>query len=270
MSFLISKPAAQPYLKMLIYGPYGAGKTTFASTAQDIEPMQNVIFIDAESGSLALSHRQDIDVIRITNYQQFARVHEFLRLHCQLRDRGDKKKLLELAQKANPDATEATEYRTVVIDSLTEVQKFVMYMLLGTNIDTANLEFPPETPQWAEWGQSAEMIRLLVRTFRDLPMHVIFVCSEQEKEDERKRIIRRPNLPGKLGGEVQGFLDIVGYLATARGGDEDEGLRRRLYITPGNTFQAKHRFFNAEEGYFDNPSMSDLWGLLQKNSALTK
>jgi len=258
VSFQVTKPTTKTYLNMLIYGAPGSGKTTLAATAQDVPEMQNVLYIDVESGSLSIAHRSDIDVVRIYNYAQFSKVHEFLRLHCQYRDAGDDGKLAGLAEAVG---AEPKPYNTVVIDSLTEIQKQVMYMLLGIEVGHAQLDLIPETPEFREWGQSAEMMRLLVRSFRDLPMNVIFVCAEQEVENERKQLLRRPALPGKLGTEIMGFLDVVGYLATAHG--EDGDLRRRLYITPGRTFQAKHRFSQAVVGYFDDPTMAQVWQVRQ-------
>lgn len=249
--------ATRQYLKVLLYAPPGTGKTYLAGTAQDVEAMQNVIFVDVEAGAMSLSHRDDIDIVRVHSYSQFSKVYDFLRMHCRYRDADDMENLTKLNQRFGADPEK--EYHTVVIDSLTEVQKQLMYMLLGMDVGSANLEMIPQTPEFKEWGQSAEMIRLLIRAFRDLPMHVIVVCAEAEYEDERKRRVKRPNLPGKLAGEIQGFLDVVGYLATARGGENNE-LNRRLYVSPGNTFQAKNRF-GTDVDYIDDPEMNDLWEL---------
>ena len=215
--FTVVKPSTQRYLKLLIYGAPGTGKTTLAGTAQDVDEMKDVIFIDVEAGALSLAGRDDIDVVRVTSYMQFAKVYEFLKLHCQYRDVGDSDKLHDLHEKIGADP--AKIYNTVVIDSLTEVQKQIMYMLLGVQIGQMNLELVPDTPEFKEWGQSAEMVRLLIRSFRDLPMHVVVVCAEAEGENERKQRIRRPNLPGKLAGEVQGPRRAA--LAYGRGSTRD-------------------------------------------------
>lgn len=258
----VTKPAEEHYLKVLIYGPFGAGKTTLAGSAETIAQMCDVLYIDVESGSLSLVG-QDIDVLRINAYQDFSQIYEFLRLHCRYRDAKEGAKGLADAN-ARIGALPDKRYRTVVIDSLTEVQKTLMYMLLGTSIGGTRLDLIPESPEWKEWGQSAEMIRLLVRSFRDLPMHVIFVCSEQEVQDGGN-LVRRPNLPGKLSGEVQGFLDVVGYLRAAPA-SEDGTVMRRLYITPGRTFSAKHRFRNVNVDFIEDVTMDDLYNLLTRKA----
>jgi hypothetical protein len=230
--------------------------------------MLDVIALDAEAGDASFSDRPNIDVVRVTSFSQVARVQEFLRLHCQWRDTpGDEavEELIKLETRFRDDAGyEVTKdnvkrYRTLIVDSLSEVQKYCMYQLLGIKVGAQRLDVETPAPEWAEWGKQAEMIRLMVRTFRDLPMHVIFVCSEQVGEDDKKRRIRRPNLSGKLAGEVQGFLDTVGYMVLFKG--EDGEYKRRLYITPGQTFQAKHRLPGNTVAYIEEPTMAKLLAL---------
>ena len=250
----------------LFYGDYGVGKTTLAASASEVPEMKNVIFINAEAGDESIKHL-DIDIVNISNYSQFARVHEYLRLHCKYRDawlndkdKGAYDKLVQyeatLKGAEVEDVGEPTIYHTVVIDSLTEVQKYCMYQLLGIQVGEWALDMAPDSPEWGEWNRSAEMIRLLVRTFRDLPLHTIFVCGQASEQDHQKKYHRQPLLPGKLANEVQGFFDVVGYMVA--GPTEGGEMHRRLWITPGETYRAKHRFVGFDGKYIDHPSMADL------------
>jgi len=253
------------YLNFLVYGDYGVGKSYLIGTASEVPEMKDVLYISAEGGDLTIEGF-DLDIVPVYNYAQFARVHEFLRLHCKYRDayrEGNtvaKEKLIKLeAMLRGVDEGSIKEpklYNTVGVDSLSEVQKYCMYQLLGIKVGEFSLDIEPETPQWAEWGKSAEMIRLLVRSFRDLPMHVLFVCARAEEQDHQKRFHYKPLLPGKLANEIQGFFDVVGYLMAAP--TEGEGMHRRLWLEPGQTFQAKNRFTDFKERYLDDPSMSKL------------
>lgn len=262
---IVSAGRTERWFKGMIYGDYGVGKTTVAASADDIQDMKDVLFIDAEAGDMSLSDRPGIDVIRITSFRQMARVQEFLRLHCQWRDSDQPSavdELIKLEERFRGEVVKGSEvkkYRTVIIDSLSEVQKFCMYQLLGVRVGEQRLDTETPDTSYGEWGKQLEMIRLLVRTFRDLPMHVIFVCSEQVGEDDKKRRIRRPNLSGKLASEVQGFLDTVGYMVLFKG-DNGEN-KRRLYITPGQTFQAKHRLPGNTTSYIEDPTMASLLAL---------
>jgi hypothetical protein len=265
-AFLITSPRrTERWLKMLAYGDFGVGKTTFGASARLVKVMQDVLLCDIESGDESLADLDDIDRIQINGFKVLSRVYEFLRMHCKYRDENNVTALrkMEARFKGIPEEEIITpkKYRTVIVDSLSEVQKYCMYMLLGIQVGETRLDDIPNTPEFKEWGQSSEMIRLLVRSFRDLPMNVIFICSEQLIEDERKVIHKRPNLPGKLGNEVQGFLDCVGYMVVFEKPADEEGapptMRRRLYVQPGRTFQAKNRFRTSVQ-YINDPTMEGL------------
>lgn len=252
---------------MVLYGEYGVGKTWLAATAEDVPSMRDVLYIDAESGDLTLQDRSGIDVVRIGNFSTMARVFEFLQKHCDARDRHDTDKLLELDELLREGEPRVRRYKTVIVDSLTEVFKYCMYQLTGTVIGKGSLDMEPDQPGFSEWGKSTEMIRLLVRNFRDLPMHVIFVCSEKPWEDKNKRATIGLNLSKSLAAEVPGFVDVVGYLAAnASGGDRNnQVLERRLYLQAGQGFLAKNRF-GGGGAYIEDPHMSKLVALVRNEN----
>lgn len=281
---------------MLVYGDYGAGKTHLAASANDVPEMNDVLMISAEGGEKTVKKWPGVDVIRINQYSQMARIYEFLRLHCVARDRMDEATLRKLERNfrvvppipkkqlrtysiindavGNPDmhATyepawkdywethNAKQYNTVIIDSLSELHKYCMYQLLGITIGTYKLDMEPDSPQFQEWGRASEMIRLLVRTFRDLPIHKIMTAARDLDKDETQKYHYAPMLPGKLSREIQGFFDTVGLLMAAPN-DNTGAIERRLYLVPGKSWQAKNRYKNFVGTYLDNPTMADLYKL---------
>lgn len=214
--FQFTTPLDDYNLNGLIYGEYGAGKSTLAATACDVPEMQDVLYIAAEAGEKVLKPfyaRGHMIVVRVNTYATVARVYEWLVKHCIYRDAGDVQKMAALEAMITGVVPEKPrQIRTVILDSLTEIQVYLMYQLMGISIGGSRLDLPPDSPEFKEWGQSSEMIKLLIRSFRDLGVNVIIVCSMEEKEDERKRQLKRLLLPGKLATSVQGFLDFVGYL----------------------------------------------------------
>lgn len=247
----------------MVYGDYGTGKTTLLGTAEDVASMNDILFIDVESGDLTLENRPDLNVIQTNSFKTVSRIFEFLTLHCRARDAGDTEKLKELEMRVMPDAdpdAPPKRFMTVCIDSLSELYKYLMYDLLGVKIGERRLDQQMTKAQWDDWSQAAEMMRLLIRSFRDLPMNVLIAASQTIVEDEQRRQTKRPNFPGKLSGEVQGYLDIVGYLVSVPG---EEGKRiRRLYIAPGKTFQAKNRLAGAIGAeYIEDPTMDKIMNL---------
>ena len=155
-SFVIkSAKASYQYLNLLIYGDFGVGKTSLAASAQDVLTMQDTIFIDVESGGRVIDDREDIDTVGINAFQQFARVYEFLRMHCKARDANDIDQMIKLESyfktrdpKQPYIVTEPKRYKTVIVDSLTEVQKYCMYQLLGVKVGEFALDMEPENPQY--------------------------------------------------------------------------------------------------------------------------
>ena len=271
-TFRIAKPSEQKrYIKMLTYGDFGVGKTTFAGSAQDVAAMQNVINIDAEGGDKVLAQRGDIDSVRINKFSQLSDIYEFLRAHCLFRDSGNTDMLkASEAYYRGVDVKKIKEpkiYTTVMIDSLTEVQRYCMYDLMGIDIEKTKIDYMPESPEWQDWGRNSERIRLLVRKFRDLPMHVILVCSRQYDKDEKNRYLYTPQMPGKLANEIQGFMDHVGYMVMETNADTKE-RHRYLMLQPGQSYQAKNRFSNFNEIYLEDPVMQDIYELEVLNKSV--
>jgi hypothetical protein len=249
------------YLKLMTYGDYGVGKTYLAGTASEVESMRDVLLVNAESGDLTLDHNEhgfkDIDSVRVKDYRTVARVHEFLKLHCQFRESGEEDRLIALeTQLKGIKITKPKHYYTVIIDSLTEVEAYCMNQLLGIG-DTTKLDEEVASAEWAEYKRNHSMVSRLVRNFRDLPMHVLMTCSRQYTQDDQKRFNFSPQMTGKLAGQVQGFMDMVGYYVVGAA-SEDEKLNRRLYVQPVGRFAAKCRFSSYKGNYFDNPTIGKI------------
>ena len=270
------------YLKLLIYGNFGTGKTHLAGTASEIPAMQDVFLMNAEAGDMTLDIFSGIDEVTVKTMKEVARVFEFLRKHCAAREAGDMDQLAKMQEfyTGQPVEGEPKQYKTVIVDSLSEIEQYCMAQLLGQEQMT-KLDEDPNAAEWKEYKQNNHMIARMVRQFRNLPMHVIFTCAESFIQDETKKQKFSPALSGKLSKQVQGFFDMVGYLATANPKEEGDGIisesaiARRLYVTPSKTgkFDAKHRYSKFKGSYFQDPtnkSILEACGLLDSEGALTR
>jgi hypothetical protein len=194
------------YAKVVLYGPPGSGKTTMASTFPD------VLFLSAESGLLSVRDKA-IDIWEITAWEDLEEAFGYLRAN------GHK-------------------YKSVVIDSLTEVQKklneHIVKKFPGKRRDYEDLM------SMSDWGYSMDRLRRMCRAFRDLPMNVVFIALEVAEITEEETFIK-PALSGKtLSDELMGWVDAVVYCAGPQK-DEDGNVHYLGQIVPGKGRRAKVR-----------------------------
>lgn len=277
------------YLKLCVYGNYGTGKTYLAGSCSEVEGMRDVLLINAEEGDLTLEAFPTIDEATVKNYTAFARVVDFLKEHVKYRDDPDKEEDLEKLQKyyfgipEDEEIDRLRHYNTVIVDSLSEIDQFCLNHLLGVK-DSTRMDDVPEAAEWGEYKQNLTMMMRNLRTFRALPMNVIFTCAEKFGEDETKKRRYTLDCTGQLAKKAQGVFDMVGYLVSSSvaskpgqpAPSEDEAkTSRRLYVVPSaaGRYDAKHRYVSFKGTYFDNPSISSILeavGLSSKEGAIVK
>lgn len=194
----VTQPGEKKFLKALIYGPAGHGKTTFVATAQLDERTSPMLFIDFEGGEQSLAGLA-IDMVSIRDWSDYDEVYREL-------------------------VSGRTEYQSIGLDSISETHIFSL-------LDILEKEGPnrkdPNALQQQDYGKSTILMRRLLRSFRDLPMHVFFTCAAKDDVEPRVGSVKKPALAGQMSEELSGMMDCVAYLAIGKN-DDDEDIRALL------------------------------------------
>lgn len=209
----------EPYVNGLVYGDSGVGKTVFASTAP-----RPILWLEAEGGTHSIGDKTDIDVAQVQSLETYRETLKFL--------------------EANPGL-----YKTLVVDSLTESSAGLLKEIMRQAVidDEERDEFEPH---FAEWRKLTEIMREIIRAYRDLPMHLVVTALEREDTDEMtSRVKVRPRLSPALADELPGFMDFVGYMyskgdiidAKKKDGEEQDPIQRIMLLRPTIKHRAKLR-----------------------------
>lgn len=220
---------------MMIYGEPGAGKTYFGGTAAGHPELSPILLIDIEGGALTLRGK-DVDVVQARTMKKVQEIQN------------------ALVKQKEP------YYKTVMLDSGTELQKLDMRTVMAEQYnkrpDTTDIYVPSQR----EWGKSGERMRMIIRSFRDLPCNVIITALlAQDRDDKTGVTYMFPSFPGKLRGEVPGFFDIVGLLrATMETEGGESQIIRTLQVAKTDRTIAKDRT-DSLAGLVRNPTLPDIW-----------
>lgn len=147
---------------------------------------------------------------------------------------------------------EKHEFETVVIDSITEIND-----IIKTEIETRN----KRNMQLQDWGILQKEIKDILRKFRDLPMHIIFLAQETTEKDEEKIVKYLPSLNGKSATEIAYYMDTVGYCFIDKLGN------RKIGTMPNEKYLTKDRTNVIDGG--ENQNFSEWVEAMKKGIAIT-
>lgn len=205
---LLSSEMPRRGTNIVIYGQGGSGKTTISGDLADCEFGAPVTIIDAEGGTTVLSHRDDIDILSITNedhhgWQDIERVTDDI-----IAGKRGYKGLNVGGEPPRP------KIGTLVLDNLSE------YKTLALDYVVRNFERridPKDRPDLNDYGKMTAMMLAYVRKVRDFSRNsstnVIFIAWELPETDKDGNTVKNAiNLNPALRRDFPGIVDCVGYL----------------------------------------------------------
>lgn len=203
---------SEPYVRALVYGDPGTGKTVFAAK------FPKPFIIDVENGTSSLRNHDELSGVKVHNLGKFDEMQEIFN---DFRSGG------------------GMEFETVVIDSLSALQQKHLAEVIERDKSRDS-----KVPTLLDYKANTAVMQRLLIAFRDLPKNLVITAhSTFDKDDNDGRMYIRPDVTPRLSQTVVGLLDVIGWMHTGEG--EKEG-KQYLQIRPSRKVVAKTRIGGLE------------------------
>jgi hypothetical protein len=238
------------WVKLLVYGDPGAGKTTFAASGCDHPDLKETLFLNIEGGTLSIRGK-NVDTT------------------SQLRSLSEVEEVFWSVANRKPGFE---KYKTLIVDSGSELQTLNLEEIVVTRVNKNTGKAREITDlDIKDYSNSTLTLKKLFRQFRDLPCHVIITALAKKvfpavnpldpsKKHSVDPLYVGPQFTEQLTKSLMGYMDFVWYL-----GVKDN---QRILLTQDNgPYKAKTRGekFSQQLGVaVTNPNLGDIYNLLMQ------
>lgn len=207
---IVQQMEEQYSICLALYGTGGAGKTTELAKIVHSPYGTPALLLDIEGGSSSVRHliSAGLDIVQIKSWPEVMKVAQAL-------------------------SKETHQYRSVIIDNLSELATLCMRNIQGTN----------DTPSIAQWGQTTSNMLAFVRMMRDMSrfnnLNTLFSIWEETQKDDSTGIVKTAiNLTPKLAASFPGIITMMGHISI---NERTATEGRTVSFAPSNKTDAKFR-----------------------------
>jgi len=170
-----------------------------------IPTLPTPVILSAEGGLLSIAHKE-IPFLEISDMDALREAYKWL-----------------------AESDEAKQFASVAIDSISEIAE----VCLGKEKAIA------KDPR-AAYGEMQTTMAEIIRSFRDLPQHILMTAKLEKAQDEMGRMLYSPSMPGnKTGQSLPYYFDIVAALRVEK--DAEGVTQRAMMLESDGLWQAKDR-----------------------------
>lgn len=225
---LVPLAEADPYLKILVYGRNGQGKTRFAASGG------KTFVLDCNDHGTKSIRQRPGKAFFAHSWEDVIFAYWFLK-------QGKH------------------DYEVLAIDTITMMQNLCSTFVLK-EMDRSHLTDPKQASQ-REWGKVKQYMGPLLLDFRNLPMHVVFIAQQRtvdNDDEERTEIV--PNLSPGVRSYAMDAVDIIGRVQNRpfrRGRGKEEKVEWHSVLFTGETedYITKDRDRYIEKGFMIDPTI---------------
>lgn len=248
------------YLRMMIYGQPGSGKSRLAATAAMDPRLAPCLMLESFGNPIAFrNYPQKPDVVTVRQMSDFNEPYDWL---CS----GQSPSHVFCQQNGLKPP-----YKTLIVDSLTEVQRFVTRRVTGVEKAMAPGDLTPALGRQG-FGSLLGTMMNWAAFYVKLPMNVVLISHEAGLSETIQQI--RPLLWGQSGNEIAGYCYIVGRLVKGTAGEAwwrkwgvdpfTDSTQNVLVFSETPKYYAKEQYGLSVDHICD-PTMSKIADLIEQS-----
>lgn len=232
---------AAVYVKFLIYADSGIGKTWLVAKTK-----RPLILLTEKNGYASAAHSNPDAMIMEVNT-----TNDLRKIVLDIKQNGGKR----VTGQDETGKEIKVEFETLVIDSLTEIQRLFKQDIIEDNGRDAFSQ--------QDWGKLADQMRKFIRMIRDLNCHVVCTCLlDSYIEEASGQRYLKPMFEGrKTKAEIMQFFSACGYLAKkSTDVDGTKTWERHLVLDAPSYIVSKP--CHPVGGVIENPDLEEIIDLI--------